>query len=374
MMRLAAFVNRTCLSFLLVFLMYFVGMDLLLYFRVQDYDVRPRSNGTHAYYSPISCDLNPICTVTVKAMTLDHPNHYILSPLASLVDYLLDISNSWTWLTPNSISVSHVMVAVIGARYVTRSSLFHRRVGVVLFQVRAWLDNLDGHVARTRLNVKGERSDVGSVGYLVDGLCDGLGCIALTVAVFFFLRRNNVNRRAGYERLPVRTLSSLSSSPSSSTTLSLPSYSAVLSTSMPWKSPLYSMLMVGLHLSLTSIAWNRYIFVYQDLLESDRTDASSTIDRQDLYDRQTVVFRSPSFWAVALAWKIFNFHAMMDYMLLAIFLDRIWEYVRLAWWQLPAFLLPLIFVSELHYINAYTYVEVSSANESLRSSYAFPDS
>ncbi|KAL0120803.1 hypothetical protein PUN28_008473 [Cardiocondyla obscurior] len=353
----STFINKTCLAFL--FLLYFVGMDLLLYFRVQYYDVRPPVNDTRAspYYSPILCDLNPICTVTVKAMTLDHPNHYILSPLASLMDYLLGISRSWTWLTPNAISFSHVVVAVIGARYVTRSSLFHRRVGVVLFQIRAWLDDLDGHVARTRLNVKGERSDVGSIGYLVDGICDALGCIALAVGVFFFLKRNS-NHRAGYELLPIRTLSSSSST----------SHSSVSSNSF-WRSPLYNMLMVGLHLSLTSIAWNRYISVYQDLLESD---FSSMISREDLYDRQTTVFRSSSFWAIALAWKIFNFHAMMDYMLLAIFLDRIWEYVRFAWWQLPTILFMLILVSEFHY--TYTYVKISSGNDSLRSSlYALPD-
>lgn len=346
----STFVNKTCLA--LLFLLYFVGMDLLLYFRVQDYDVRPSVNDTRSspYRSPILCDLNPICTVTVKAMMLDYPNHYILSPLASLADYLLGISRSWTWLTPNAISMSHVVVAVIGARYVTRSSLFHRRVGVVLFQVRAWLDDLDGQVARTRLNVKGERSDVGSIGYLVDGLCDGLGCIALAVGVFFFLKRNS-NHRVGYERLPIRTLS-LSSSLS---------HSSVSSISF-WRSPLYNMLMVGLHFSLTSIAWNRYISVYQDLLESD---VSSIISQGDLYDRQTAVFRSSSFWTIALAWKIFNFHAMMDYMLLAIFLDRIWEYVRFAWWQLPAVLFLLILISEFHY--TYTYMKILSVNESLQS-------
>lgn len=344
------FINKTCLAFL--FLLYFVGMDLLLYFRVQDYDVRPSTNDTRAlpYQSPILCDLNPICTVTVKAMTLDHPNHYILSPLASLTDYLLSISRSWTWLTPNAISVSHVAVAVIGARYITRSSLFHRRVGVVLFQVRAWLDDLDGHVARTRLNVKGERSDVGSIGYLVDGICDGLGCIALVVGIFFFLKRNS-NHRAGYERLPIRTLSSSSSSSSSHSSVSI-SF---------WRSPLYNVLMVGIHFSLTSIAWNRYISVYQDLLESD---VSTIISREDLYNRQTVVFRSSSFWTIALAWKIFNFHAMMDYILLAIFLDRIWEYVRFVWWQLPTVLFLLILISELHY--TYTYMKILSVDESLR--------
>lgn len=351
-MFLPTFANKTYLAFLLLLLLYFIGMDLLLYFRVQNYDIRPSANDTQAspYYSLIPCDLNPICTVTVKAMMLDYPNHYILSPLASLIDYLLDISHSWTWLTPNIISVSHVTIAIIGARYITENSLFSRQVGVVLFQVRAWMDNLDGHVARTRLNIKGERSDVGSIGFFVDGICDGLGCIALIVAVFIFLKRNT-NDCVNYERSGRAPLLS-----------SLP-HSAISSNSCR-KSPLYNMLIVSLHFSLISIAWNRYISMYQDLLE---TDDILLINQKDFYDRQTVVFRSTVFWAITFVWRLFNFHAMMDFILLAIFLPgnlryRIQEYVRLTWWQLPAVLLLLVFISELHYINAYTYVKILLMN------------
>ncbi|XP_011881420.1 PREDICTED: ceramide phosphoethanolamine synthase [Vollenhovia emeryi] len=323
---------KTCLAFLLLLPLYLIGMDLLLYFRVQNYDVRPRANDTASpYRSAILCDLNPICTVTVKAMMLDHPNHYILTPLASLVDYLLDISRSWTWLTPNAISVSHVVIAVIGARCIARASIFSRRVGVALFQVRAWMDDLDGYVARTRLDIRGERSDVGSIGFFVDGICDGLGCVALIVALFVSLKRT-----VGYE-LPHRAVSSNSA----------------------WKSPLCNVTIVTLHFSLTSIAWNRFISVYQDLLDADDIPP---MNRQDLYDRQTVVLRSSAFWAITLVWKMFNFHAIMDYVLLAIFLPgdlrhRIDKYVRLTWLQLPAVLLLLVLVSELHYVHAYAYVK-----------------
>ncbi|KAL0110347.1 hypothetical protein PUN28_013778 [Cardiocondyla obscurior] len=352
-MFLPTFANKAYLSFLLFLLLFFVAMDMLLYLRVQNYDIRPRANNdTRAspYHSPVPCDLNPICTVTVKAMMLDHPNHYILSPLASLIDYLLGISRYWTWLTPSTISVSHVIIAIIGARCIARSSLFSRQLGVMLFQVRGWMDNLDGHVARTRLNIQGERSDVGSIGFFVDGICDGLGCIALMVAVFILLRRN-ANDGANYERLPVRVMST--------------SHNTVSSNSCR-KSPLYDTLMVGLHFSLISFAWNRYISLYQDLLETEDQNVP-LISREDIYDRQTVVFRSSAFCGITLVWKMFNFHAMMDYLLLAIFLPgnlryRIQEYVRLTWWQLPAVLLLLVFISELHYINAYAYVKMLSIN------------
>lgn len=345
-----AFTNRACLALLLLSLLYFLGMDLLLYFRTQNYDVRPRTNDTHGgvpYHSPILCEMDPICMVTVKAIMLDHPNHFILSPLASLVDYLLGISKCWTWLSPNAISAFHVLVAVFGARYITRSSLAHRRLGVLLFQVRAWLDNLDGHVARQRRNVEGERSDVGSIGYLVDGVCDGLGCIALVVAVFFLLKRNS-NRRAGYERLSSNRKSAASLATQRDNGVSPPKISF-------WNSPLYHMLLVGVHFLLTSAAWNRYISVYQDLLETD--DRPPLVTKEQFYARQTIVLRSPLFWAVALGWRIFNFHAAMDYMQLAIFLDRIWEYIRLVRWPAYVILLLLMFISELHYLHVYTYVQ-----------------
>ncbi|XP_014473867.1 PREDICTED: ceramide phosphoethanolamine synthase [Dinoponera quadriceps] len=345
-----AFTNRACLALLLLSLLYFLGMDLLLYLRTQNYDVRPRTNNDTrqtgaAYHSPILCELDPICMVTVKALMLDHPNHFILSPLASLVDHLLGISHCWTWLSPNAISAFHVLVAVIGARFVTRSSLAYRRLGLLLFQVRAWLDNLDGHVARQRRNIEGERSDVGSIGYLVDGVADGLGCIALVVAVFFLLKRNT-NRRAGYERLSASRKLIASSQRDNGGLSSKISF---------WNSPLYHVLLVGVHFLLTSAAWNRYISVYQDLLETD--DRPPLVTKEQFYAKQTAVLRSPLFWAVALGWKMLNFHAVMDYMQLAIFLDRIWEYIRLVRWPAYVILLLLMFISELHYLHVYTYVQ-----------------
>jgi phosphatidylglycerophosphate synthase len=73
---------------------------------------------------------------------------------------------------------------------IAMDSLGHRRLGVVLFQFRTFLDDLDGHVARASRNIRGERSEIGTMGYYVDGICDGLGCIALMIGVFVFLRNN----------------------------------------------------------------------------------------------------------------------------------------------------------------------------------------
>lgn len=63
-----------------------------------------------------------------------------------------------------------------------------------MFQIRTFFDDLDGHVARAKRNIRGERSEIGTMGYYVDGICDGLGCIALMIGIFYFLR-NNVRSR-----------------------------------------------------------------------------------------------------------------------------------------------------------------------------------
>lgn len=129
-------VNKLTMAFLAISIIYFVVMDVSLYSRVKYYRVKETANDTPPYRPTIPCDLNPLCAVTVKGLTLDHPNHFLLSPLAALMDKILGISESWYWLTPNLISGFHVFVAVLAGKFVSSESLTQRRLGVMLFQLR----------------------------------------------------------------------------------------------------------------------------------------------------------------------------------------------------------------------------------------------
>lgn len=135
------------------------------------------------------------------------------------------------------------------------------------------------------------------------------------------------------------------------------------------------LLIVG-HLLIASIGWNRYISLYQDLLETDVKASSITL--QELYARQTNVFQSGSFWAVVIAWRIVNFHAAMDYLLLAIFIDRIWEYRRVVRWLGYAVVLLLVYFTEFHYLQVYAYVRggpvtsIDFAGADVSSAISFP--
>lgn len=336
-------INKATFLLLVASIIYFIIMDILLYFRVKNYRVRTMTDVP--YRSTIPCDFNPLCTVTVKGLMLDHPNHFLLSPLAALFDRLLGISRSWTWLTPNSISGSHVLIAVLAGKCVSSDSLMQRRLGVILFQVRTWLDDLDGHVARQRANISGERSDVGSSGYFVDGFCDALGCVALIIGLYYFLARA-LPRRGGYDKLQVLPLSSF---------VLDTTYVSSLNASTR-NSALRNVLLVIGHLIVASAAWNRYIWLYQDLLDLDID--STSINSEFLHVRQTTVFRSNSFSVIAFLWKMFNFHAAMDYLLLAIFFDRVWEYIRLSRWSSYVLIFLLIYLTEFHYQYAYDYVHM----------------
>ena len=131
--------NHICLVLLGVVLLYFAWMDVALYYKLQSQtsyllltqnyvkakndllklkiqnrttDVVEKLTPTPSPIDLTSFDaFNPI---SIKSLMLDHTNHYIYYPLGSWIDKdLLKISESWTYVTPDVISYSHVLVASV---------------------------------------------------------------------------------------------------------------------------------------------------------------------------------------------------------------------------------------------------------------------
>ncbi|KAI9583619.1 hypothetical protein GQX74_005367 [Glossina fuscipes] len=253
----------------------------------------------------LSCTLNPLCHVTVKAILLDHTNHYLFAPLATIFDNVLGLSRS-SYITANMISFFHVGVACIAGRLVASDSLGYRRLGAVMFEFRTFLDDVDGHVARAKKNIRGERSEVGTTGYYIDGICDALGCIALLWGMFHYLK-NNPPRR-GYLQLPM--VDTRVSDASTKTKLK-PTTRKVAKKVISFTG----------QLMLSSTAWNRYIAVYQNMLETN--DVSSL-----QMSHQQIVFKSTWFFCVAWLWRLVNVHSLLHYVLLSIFCDKLWEFLK----------------------------------------------
>lgn len=337
--------SKVVLLILLVLLTFYVTMDITLYFRIQNYPLQSGdgvidgdsnyTGGGHARYGDVAwvpCTYNPLCDVTVKAVLLDHTNYYVFAPLVTFVDRLLAISQR-KYVTPNIISGGHVLVAMLAAKCVSSDSLGERRLGVLLFQLRTFLDDLDGHVARVRKHVRGERSEVGTSGYYVDGLCDALGVVSLVVGAFVYLK-NNPPRR-GYVQLPTTN---------DGKEAGLMMYkSKVTSSKVARKLSCF-----GAQLFLSSLAWNRYIALYQDMLEGDVTPLRGPYDAQ----KRLVVFRSSFFFTVTWLWRVVNVHNMLHCFLLAIFCDKLWEFLRHVQYFGFGVLLFVIGITEVHVTEA----------------------
>ncbi|XP_060520314.1 ceramide phosphoethanolamine synthase [Cylas formicarius] len=314
-------VSKGLVTLLVLLLLYYAFMDYNLFFRIKNYPVGDAINGSsYGYVSWIGCDVNPLCDVTVKAVLLDHTNLYVFAPFVTLFDDVFQVS-AVRFITPNAISCFHIGVAVASAWCVAGDRLASRRVGVVLFELRTCLDDLDGYVARKRKHVKGEHSDVGTVGYYVDGICDAIGCAALLVGMLWYLR-NNPPRR-GYVQLPSTDVK--------------PRPQNVVTKLGCFTSQLV----------ISSIAWNRYIALYQNLLETG--DAPGR-------PRRDAVFESTVFFAVSFLWRMFNVHNMLHCALLAIFCDKLWEFLCHVQYVGYAVLLCVICVTEAHYVHAKAYV------------------
>lgn len=287
----------------------------------------------------IPCSINPLCDVTVKAIVLDHTNHYLFAPLVKILDKIIHLSKC-PYITANMISFSHVAVAGLSGKLVSMDSLGYRRLGAMMFEFRTYLDDLDGHVARAKKNIRGERSEVGTTGYYIDGICDALGCIALLMGMYIYLK-NNPPRR-GYVPLPVADPRSLEAN--------LPAVSNGKGKLKPTNRKLAEKVICFTgQLLLSSMAWNRYIAVYQEMLESN-----DVIPIQML--RQEIVFRSTWWFCIAWLWRIINVHALLHYVLLSIFCDKLWEFLRSIQYIGYLVLLLAICLTEMHQLETYNYI------------------
>ena len=126
---------------------------------------------------------------SVKLRMQDHTTHYINLPLMDFLDEKLGISYI-PGISPNLISFSHLVVAIIAGKCFSAESLCIRRLGAALFELRYQLDVLDGVVYRTQSHLKNTFvSGWGSYGYIIDAFTATCGGIILAIGCTVYLNR-----------------------------------------------------------------------------------------------------------------------------------------------------------------------------------------
>lgn len=323
-------------------LMYFMWMDVALYYHIQAREpavpepVSKDHDGDHHYQGLFS----PFNGLTVKMMMIDPANHYIHTPAAVIFNEVLHFSTTFTFITPNMISISHVLVAMVAARFFASESLLMRQVGVAIFEVRTFLDCLDGVVYRARAHQGANISNFGSIGYIVDGIADTLGSVALLFGCYLYLRRHHVRR--GYSKLSLATCEN-GSSPTSSPV------GHGNGVPITHRRIMGVLACFGLQLAISAWFWDRYIAGYHDLLESPQASEQQVI-------LQNEVLKSALMWIIMWFWRICNAHALLEMVLFSIFVDRLWEF--LVFIQYIGFMVLFVLVSltEVHFHDVTNYI------------------
>lgn len=173
-------------------------------------------------------------------------------------------------------------------KFFASESLSRRRMGVVIFQFRTFLDCLDGVVFRAHAHSKRYKSHYGNFGYYVDAVSDILGGTCLILGCLFYFYKQRPFRSS-----PSRTNLCLSSSASdggseetdmtmlnleddqSSSRMHSPTTTTTTTTNntdnnlLETKRTIFmTLLFFSIRYSLAAMFWDRDVHAYEDLLDS----------------------------------------------------------------------------------------------------------
>lgn len=139
--------------------------------------------------------------MSVKLMMTDPVDNYLLAPLSEAFADMVNFKDNLWFITPNMVSYAGVISALAAAKLVTYNSSTLHKLSYLLFQLRTWLDDLDGAVARSRLGIHKHVSLQKTSGYVVDGVCDAIGFVAYIIGCYIFMK--NTIRRRGRKSRPL---------------------------------------------------------------------------------------------------------------------------------------------------------------------------
>lgn len=329
-------------------LAFFVAMDTHLYFTLQSTSLVKQDPPVPGFFSPFR-------PLSVKLLMTDPVNHYIIGPAAEYFDEITHFSKVFYFITPNMISITHVTVSLISAKLVSSEHLSTRRIAVLMYLFRSWLDDLDGVVYRSHTHTKGMYiSNHNTFGYYVDIYSDIIGGIFLMIGILFSLWKVLLPANGGnYTSLPVTKTDSgqaspvPNSSPNKKTSFNILNvftgnerHSGVIFTK---RYIFLKTLSVGLMIAVASGTWDKCVERYTEVFQTDLSDPNLT-------QIQTEALHSGSTWLVIYLWRIWEGQAILNMVLIAVFLDRIWEFLNLFTYL--GYIIVLV-INILSYIHLY---------------------
>lgn len=175
------------LVFASLILTYFLIMDILLFTRFQSTNLVIDSKG-----GKLEEIYTPITHLSIKALLNDHPSQFLIAPSTEYFNLITQFSSVFSFITPNMISVGHLIIGFISCKFIASDHLQDRRIGVILYEYRTWVDALDGTVHRAQDGLHLQyHSDHSTFGYAIDSLFDTLAGVFLCFGIFFYLLKTS---------------------------------------------------------------------------------------------------------------------------------------------------------------------------------------
>lgn len=319
--RILTYPGYTLFMFLLIYLLI---MDIQLYKRI-----RSRNS---IDFNQTNDAINIFDPLPIKKTMVEPMIHYVRAPIAEHIESTLHFTHYFPFLSANVISIFHCCLSIVSIKFLSHECLFRRRLGVIIFQIRIFLDSFDGVIFRKQIRVQRYKSYYGDFGYFVDAFSDVLGgtCLILSCLIYFSKQRSNVlNDETDYMTVDNDDKQILL--PNSSTTNLIESKSKILST----------LLSFSLRYSIAAFFWDRSVRTYEDLLDSSPKN-------QHVKVSQLSILHSPLTILIFYLWRYLCALSIQDYLLFAIFIDRTWEFLqktsRFSW----CILFFTIILTELH--------------------------
>lgn len=344
------FENRATVVVGIAVLLYFIWMDIALFYQVHTRSITrirhvPGSTDTPATPAvTVPQMISPFTGLSVKLMMMDPVNNYIHVPAAHIFNEVTNFSTVFYFVTPNMVSFIGLLFAVGAAKCMSMESRIFHCTAIFLFQIRTWFDALDGMVARSRLGMVQHVSLRNTSGYVVDGVADALGFTAFLIGCFQYLRVAVIKTKY---YLPLNTSETCKECKEGNVINCSSTQSSLLSGSQ--RRVFIVVLCFGLQMAASAYFWDHYINAYHNLLES-----ATPNDLQA--EAQNEVLRSSITWVLMWFWRLTGAHNLIQLLLLSIYVNKLWEF--LCWIQYVGFahIFMLAFFTELHLSTVRSYV------------------
>lgn len=247
-----------------VILGYYFIMDIVTYVILQNITLIDQSrNGSFSIFRP----------TTIKLLMSDQTNNYVMVLTAEYFDLWTGFSKEFPSVTPNMVSMIHIIIALIASKYISSDNLKDRRHGVIMFEIKTWLD---GVIHRSHSNDPVYKSHKATLGYFVDGISDTISGIGISLGVLFFLfKTRHGNNKVRKTNLPADIENNIDN------------YENVHLQNVPEnskKSLIWICWCYGFQIAVASASWDKRIEGMEYVLQTGLKHKTQTVSRTKFID------------------------------------------------------------------------------------------